>query len=259
MKKYILLFKLHISSLAAYRVEFFAQWIYRLLSLGVYITLWSLTARSEEEMHRLVLYFCLLYLIIENLATLKAAKWFSDAVHTGELNSYLIKPLNFPITIIIKVLMRIAIRVMIPIVLFIFAALIRPDIFAASSTEGFVFFVIFSVFGLILWNLFAMTIATISFYGTEIGHLVVVIDLIINFFKGAIIPAYLFPETLQNILFFTPLNYLGAFQIKMYQTIPDMNEVLQALIIMFIWIGFFFVLFKILYSKGLKQYEALGS
>jgi ABC-type uncharacterized transport system permease subunit len=104
-----------------------------------------------------------------------------------------------------------------------------------------------------------LILGTVAFRGTEIGSLNTTIDLILNLLKGAYIPAFLFPASVIAFLKLTPIYYLNAFPIDVYQGKVNLGEFIWGFLIICIWIISLSWIFGKLFKKGLLSYEAYGS
>lgn len=234
------------------------NWTVRFFMFYVAFYLWNLTSTSVSDSNRLVCYFAIYYLIVDPLGSGRTAKYMSDAIHSGEINSYLTKPINFPATQVFKIFAALTSRIIVPIFILIIGAIVRPDLFASASVGYFIMFVVFLILGFVIWNIFMLTIGSIAFWGTEVGFTLTVIDLVLNLFRGAWIPLYLFPESFRNILNLTPIPYIGAFPVTVFQGEISTEQIFSSLLINLFWITILFIIFRIVYSKGLKKFEAQG-
>lgn len=258
MKKYFWLLKANLSLATTYRFELYFNWIGKAFAFYVYYILWSLSADSIEEKQKLLVYFLLFHLFFELLSTGRTAKTMSKMIRNGEVNNFLLKPINFQMYAFLKTSGTIFAKVFVPTVIFIIFVPLFPSTLAPENVLHIPQFLLFVLLGVIMWNLFMANMGNISFWGTEIGSLLTVIDLGLNLLKGSYIPFYLYPNWLQELLFYTPLNYMGAFQISIYQSSLSFEEVLKALVICGSWILFFYGLNLFTYKKALKAFDALG-
>lgn len=225
----------------------------------IYFTLWKLTTSGDIDQERnLFLYFFLVFLIFQSFHSGKSAKYISETINKGELNQFLVKPINFVIVKTIESFAPIMSRVVFVFVILIVGIIFLPGIFAPYSFLSFLIFICFSIVAVILWNLLNILIGLMSFWVLEIDSLSTVLDLILNLFKGAWIPFYLFPDWVKNILNLTPIPYLAAWPIDIYQHGIDMNQFLRATVVCLAWITFGVLVSKILYKKGLIHYEGYG-
>ena len=229
-----------------------------LFGVVLYVSLWSLVSADKGETYKLIAYFSLYYGVVNNLHSSKIGSWIADAINSGDLNNYLIKPVNFPLMQAIRGVTVILVRITVPTIIIIAAALIMPSVFAPLSPLNFLAFLLFTFFGLIIWDFLLISISTLAFYGTEIHSTLTVLDLVINLIKGAYIPAFYFPLWLTKGLSFTFIPYLASYPIKLYQEAIVPTEFFYSLVVALIWIGIFSMTTVYFYKQGLKRYEAAG-
>lgn len=258
MAKYLTYLKSQLSLITLYRFDLFTRWIMNLFNAFAYYYLWLLTSPSPQEAAKLLGYFVLYWGIVNNLTSGKVANFMGKDIHSGEVNSYLIKPVSYPILVVIRTFVPILTRVITPILLIIVASFFYPKTFLPISFINFVFFIIFLFLGFLIWNLFISLIGFIAFFGTEVNQLTTVTDLVINLLRGAYIPAFFFPISLTKALSFTFIPLLASFPIKLYQETIDLNQIFFEFGVALVWIFIFYFLSKRLYASGLKAFEAQG-
>ncbi len=259
MRKYLFLLKNQVSLVAAYRFEMVSRWIMSAFDTIVYVALWSLAAQGDpEQIRKVFLYFVLFYGILHGLQTGKVAKWMAEDISSGQLNQYLVRPINFPLVQVIKSVTVLIVRSLVPALIIAVGILVLPDYFAPVGVPNLILAILFALLGLVLWNLFMILMGTAAFWVTEIDSLLTVVDLTLNLFKGAYIPAFLFPAQVSRILSFTPIPYLSAFPIAVYQQPITTSTALFSLAIIGSWGLALGLLAALTYRKGLEHYEAVG-
>lgn len=257
MNKYLVLIKNHISMVTAYQYELYFQWIYRIFYTAVLFYIWNLSAGSVEESNKLIGYYALMILLIDILATTRAAKEMSKAIQDGSFSNFLVKPINFPITQLLKLVTILLARTLTPLIVLIVTAFVMPEKFAPKDFESFIGFLVFLILGFILYQSFFMIIGALSFWIQEIGFTLSVIDLMLNLVKGAWIPMFLFSDSLKEFLNYTPIPYIGGYIVQVFQEgLP--NDYLKSILIILFWITLFILIFKVVYKKGVERYEANG-
>lgn len=259
VKKYLFLLSGQLQILLEYRWEFLIYPIYRFIQMFIYFTLWKLTTSGDiEQERRLFLYYFLIFMIFHSIHSGKSAKLMSDAISKGELNQFLTKPINFIFVKTIESFAYIVSRVVFVFVILIVGIIIIPSVFAPYSFSSFVFFIIFAFVAILLWNLLNILIGLLSFWVLEIDAFSTVLDLVLNLFKGAWIPFYLFPDFLREILKFTPIPYIAAWPIEIYQNGIDVDQALLAIGVCMFWMTLGGLIANILYRRGLIHYEGYG-
>ena len=259
LNKYLLVVKNQFSQVLSYRFEIFGNFVFRLFGFLTFFYIWSLTTTNQQEVNRLFVYYFLYYCFFNSFMTARPAKWFGEAVSKGEFSNYLLKPISFPLVNSIRYIALVSARLIMPLVVFAVAAVFRPDLFVGTTVLGVILFVIFAVLGIILWNLTMNFMGAISFWVTEINFTLTVMDLVLNFFNGAWIPFYLYPQWLIDILLLTPIPYYGSFQIMIWQGTLPAGKIIEGAVMLVVWLGIFYVLSKFIYKRGIIKYEAVGS
>jgi len=256
--KYFLLLKNQVSLLTAYRFDLAWRWVSNLFEIVVYVSLWSLTSAGGTDIRRLLTYYILFFGILHNLQSGKVSVWMGDDISSGNLNQYLIKPINFPLVQIIKTTTILISRIVSPVIFITIGSFVFPQYLAPASPTSLILFLIFAALGFVIWNLLMVIIGSLAFWLTEIRSLTTVLDLILSFVKGAYIPVYLFSNPIRDFLSLTPFNYLTAFPTDIYLGLVTPANLVKGFTIIAIWIAILATFSTRLYSAGVRRYEAYG-
>lgn len=230
-----------------------------LSQITVYSSLWSLTAKGDDgALRHIILYFVLYYGVVGNVHTSRIAILISDAINKGDVNNYIVKPILFPVAEFVKIIGIIISKMIIPTILYLIAVFIFDNYLAPASIFNLFLFVVYSVIGVLIWNMILIMLSFSAFWVSEIRFLVVVVDLIFNFLQGGYVPSFMFPALLSEILSFTPIPYLIAFPIEIYRGNVTTEKFIISCIVLLVWSTGIFILAKFLYKKGLRNYEGYG-
>lgn len=120
-----------------------------------------------------------------------------------------------------------------------------------SFTAGLLF--LFStVFGfMILWIISAL-IGVLCFWYIELGNVGTIRDGIIILLSGKLIPLWLFPEGVQNILRFLPFQYIYQTPLSIYIGHLRAGQIVFSLIIQFFWVAALMILLCFIWNKARK-------
>lgn len=258
MRKYFRFIQSQFSSLTVYRVEAYGRWIMASFSALSYYFIWKLSANSNADNYKYLLYFILYWCFLSALTSGKTAYFIARDVRSGEINNYLVKPINYFSLLLIRGLTPVIFRIIVPAFLMILLSIIYPNIFLPVSFANLIFFIISLVFCFLIWNFIMIIIGTIAFSGTEIRNTLTVFDLVINLLRGAYIPAFLFPVWLDKILFFTFIPYISAFSIKLYQEPVSWNQITTSTLVALLWTTSLFWISQKTLKKGIKHYLING-
>ncbi len=241
-----------------YRVDFFVRFVIKLYYFAAQYALWSLSSSSQEQNERLLVYYFLIFTIMHASQGIKLSTWISEDIRGGNLNNFLIKPVNYIFLKCSRLFSYLFLRISLSFVILIVLIIIKPDLWAPYSLLNFLGFILFFVFNVVIWNLLMIIMGLLSFWVVEVDFLTLVLIIVLNILKGIYIPYYLFPASLQRFLSLTPFVYFGGYPIEIYQSSIGSIELIKGLGIGIIWVLVLSVLVKFLYTKGIKRYEGIG-
>lgn len=105
----------------------------------------------------------------------------------------------------------------------------------ASFTAGLLFVLSTAMSFMILWLISAL-IGVLCFWVIELGNVGLIRDGIIIMLSGKLIPLWLFPESIQNVLKFLPFQYIYQTPLSIYIGQVDIEQTIFPLIIQVVWI-----------------------
>lgn len=116
------------------------------------------------------------------------------------------------------------------------------------------------VISFFLYFFLSLIISMSAFWTDDIWAVRYLVGVIfLEFFSGSFFPIDVLPVWMQKIIYFTPFPYLAYFPIKIWlEQINSTPEIIKVYAICLSWLVLFFVLAKIVWNKGLKQFGAYG-
>ena len=73
------------------------------------------------------------------------------------------------------------------------------------------------------------------------------------------VPIDLFPAAVTNALRFLPFRYVLSFPVELTLGRLSLADIGFGLPMQYAWVLFFFLLYRLLWSRGLKSYSAVGA
>jgi len=185
--------------------------------------------------------------------------WDVDAdIRNGTLSPQLLKPIHPLHHLLTRVIASKPIQIIIVLPPIVIASLLvgaqydlRPPTlvlaFVATAGALLIEFLVQAIIGsLAFWISHAVAIADVWFWTRSL-------------LSGWIIPLAMFPAALQALLVVLPFRYCLAFPIEIVLGGLTPDQIAQGLAIEFVWVGVFFVLFQLVWRRGLKSYGAVGA
>ena len=143
------------------------------------------------------------------------------------------------------------------IILFILIAFFPGMIFQAPiNFIGFTFALIVSIF--LSYSIYYIMICLAFWFG-EVRSIVVAYNLIMLVLAGQYIPIRLFPESIIKIMELTPFIYLVDFPVSIATGRIPIDLWMINFIYSIIWCFIIWCVGNLVYSRGIRKYEAYGS
>jgi len=181
-----------------------------------------------------------------------------DAIRTGELNKYLIRPISFfTYHFMIFVGYNSLLYISYSLLLIVF-----PFLF-----PGYAFLTFLHIFGFIVALLISVYLSytmyyvmvCFAFWFGEVRSLVVTYNLANIVLAGQVIPIHLFPETMRRVIELTPIRYLIDFPVSIATGRLPTDEWGLHMIIAIFWCVVMTLIGQIVYRFGIKVYGGYGA
>jgi ABC-2 type transport system permease protein len=181
-------------------------------------------------------------------------------VREGEIKKFITQPIDMlSFTLISRMAHKIAYYTVatLPFALVFFLC---REYFTAGwpSAEVMVAFVLSLLMAFLLGFLMDACIGLVGFWFLEVSSLLFVYMLLNFFLSGHMFPLDLLPEPWRTIVNFMPLKYLAYFPAAVFLGKVDPSRLWLEIGIEAAWLGFFVVLARVLYARGLKRYSGFG-
>jgi ABC-2 type transport system permease protein len=259
MKMYYQIAKFNALIWVTYPLSIITTILSKVVTLGFLIMLWQLIAKGSSKninLEELSAYF----LISDSISTITMAysTWLGKSIRKmikrGEINQYLVKPINLVPFIYSYVLGAKLIQILLALLSFIIGIIILPP---HSFVSVFIFILsILLAFAIsFAFNLFEGTLAFITAEATGIKN---AIRHVVRIFSGKAIPLTFFPKSIYNIAIFSPFPSMIYAPTVALKTKELNSEVFQSLIIALFWAITLNLITQKLWRKYLKLYEGVG-
>lgn len=243
-------------------MSFIGHLVMGLIELVVLIFIWGAVFRETPNFGNYTFPTMLTYLVLAkffHFATRgNTARLMGDEIKEGELSQYLIKPVSylkwwFSYTLAERIF-EIAVRISI----IVSAFCLFPLIFSMPSLNNLLLFLIFIPVALVMNIFINYLIASLAFWVNDVRLFEVFLGLTINFLAGSLMPIDVFPGWLKAISYLLPFQYTMYFPIKIYLGQISTIDGLQGLFVGLTWFFIIALINKVVWKRGLRQYEAVG-
>ncbi|HJB26204.1 MAG TPA: ABC-2 family transporter protein [Firmicutes bacterium] len=263
--KYLRCFSMSVGQTFVYRTDFFIKILATFIPVAVQLFLWTAVYGSsgKETIYGRTYYEMMFYLtisfVITFFLTCDEANEVSADIKSGNLNQFLIRPISYigqKISCFLgsKVIVLVFVGVMFVATILLFDFRLGYQI----ELVNLLIFLLIILLALILQFLMYLCMGTCAFWITDAWGIFFGGRYIINILSGSLFPLEVFGDTLNGIFSFLPFQYTTYFPINVLQGRMDGAEILKCFAIQIIWIILLYGLYRLLWSRGQKQYMAIG-
>ncbi len=265
MKKYWQIFRLNVQNAFVYRLSFLMWQLRTMIGfLGIYwfwLAVYSQYDFIGGYSKNSMLVYLLLAGWLRSLVFSNSSYTICAEIATGDLNNYLIKPLNY----FSHWLARDWADKLLNAVFFSFEIIVLvrlfklPIMWPGSFQQG-VLFLTAALLAAILYFFFSFVFSSFTFWYPEHNGwpLRFLMLMFLEFLSGAAFPLDIFPQSLVAIFKFLPTSYFIYYPAQVFLGRLSFNEAGQGFLIMLGWLFVLIYLTKIIWKKGLQIYGAYG-
>ena len=261
-KRYLKIFKelflSQYSLMINYRAEIFLWTLSSMLPF-LMLSIWSESGAreiinySDNDLDR---YFLGTF-IVRQFSIVWVVKAFEVDLLKGKLSSLIIQPIHpmwrYFSTHIAEQFARLPLVIGIIFIFFI----IRPSSFWIPSLHVFIFTLISTWFAFLIGFFIHCIISALCFWTEKATALERLVGGPFLFLSGLLAPIDAFPPIMQKFTYLTPFPYMISLPARILSGLE--KNIFNSIIIEIVWIFLFYIIFRLTWRFGMKNYTAMGS
>lgn len=202
--------------------------------------------------------YFLTYMVFGHLTMSWDAFEFAWRVRTGRLSAQLLKPIH-PIhgDAAQNVSFKLLTSAMLLPVWLLLVLLLKPS--PPSSLLSLALSVPALLMAGVMRYVWQYCLAIIAFWTTRVEALNQLYFTLDAFLAGRIAPLVLLPGLLGSVAYFSPFRAMGAFPVELALGRVPHDGFLAGFLLQVVWLALGVVTFRILWSRGVRQYSAVGA
>jgi len=264
LRKYLTVFKLSWERALEYRTNFIFGRIRDFILLTTFYFLWTTVFSGKAQLFGFNQDRILTYIIgaqfLSTFVLSYAMDYIADSIVSGSFSLLLVKPWGHPL--LFYFVNRLAIRSLRLISFLLeFAAfwfIFRPSFFQQTSFKFVAATLVALVLTVLLFALIDFIVGLSAFWTLHAYGPRFALKMALEFTSGRFFPLNILPAFLFKLVNFLPFSFLVFFPLNVYLGRLTPPEVYRGLITQIVWIAVLFVVLKIVWSRGLRRYEAVG-
>ena len=265
LTKYRKVFEIGLQNTFVYRWNFFLRSLFGVVPLVGTVMIWRAMFDSRGasiagyEYGSMVFYF-LMTLLVDSLATPTEDEWQIAAdIREGQISSIIIKPVNY---LAYRLCLFGSYRLLytaitaVPIALIFFC--FREHITLPRDPLTWLIFPASVTMAALIQFFIAYSLAMLAFWILEISTVVFILYSFEYFLSGHIFPLDIMPASFQAVLKWLPFTYEMFFPVAVFLEKVRGAELWSGLAIQAVWVLATFALARLMWSRGVRHYQAAG-
>ena len=231
-----------------------------MLPLLVYLFIWSAAAGdgSVAGLGQGDLSGYYLLLILANQLTYATTNWtVGDNIRMGQISRWFLQPMS-PIyhALSAEIAGKVVFMLFSVPVTGLLALILRPQLNLTWGQAGLALPALLGAWGLrFFWGYW---LALLAFWANRADSLLALQDTFIFLLGGHLAPIALLPGWLQGWARVLPFRYMSAFPVEVLTGQASGQELVLGFILQAAWLGASIGLYRLVWAKGIKHYEAVG-
>lgn len=267
MNKYFHVINIGIQNLLVYRVNFFFRAAFGLVPLAATLMLWRAIFEGKTDgseiagyqMAQMVSYY-LIITIVDALTAVNEDDWQIAAdIKDGNISQFLLKPINFLTYRLFLFFTGRAIYTAVAIIpVGLFILYLREYLVGPASAMAMFVFCISILLTALLQFFISYTMALLAFWVLEVATFIFILYAFEYIAGGHMFPLDILPESVQQVLYFTPFPYLMYFPVSVYLGRVEGDAMWTGLLIQAGWVVGAFLTARFVWNRGIRKYSAYG-
>jgi ABC-2 type transport system permease protein len=267
MGKYVHVIAVGLQNTLVYRVNFLFRATFGLIPLLATLLIWRAIYAGEETgsaiqgytLAQMTTYY-LIVSLVDMLTAVTDDDWQIAAdIREGTISQFLLKPVDYlAYRLCLFGSGRLVYTAVALVPVGLFAFFLRDFLVPPPSWISFVAFLVSVVLTGLLQFLISFTMAMLAFWVLEVSTFIFMLFAVEFLASGHLFPLDILPQSLLNVLIFTPFPYQMYFPVSLYLGRTTGSAILEGLAIQTLWVLLAGILARLVWERGVRRYGAYG-
>jgi ABC-2 type transport system permease protein len=248
-----------------YRWNFLLRSVFGIVPLVGTVFLWEAVFKSRGgeiagyDFSGMIFYF-LLVVLVDQLITPTEDEWqIAAEIRDGKISAYLIKPMNY---LAYRIALYLSYRLLYVSVVFIpiliLGWVLRAFIQLPQESITWLAFAVSTLMAAGIQFFICYSVAMIAFWVLEISTIVFILYSFEYFLSGHVFPLDIMPAWMQGFLHWSPFTYQMFFTVQVFMERVKGAALVEGLCIQAGWLAISYLAARLLWSRGVQKYQAVG-
>lgn len=261
MSVYFAYIKIAFLNKCAYRVECLMGILSTCLQIFILSEIWRVLYDTNQNVNDITYSMVVTnFILSQGLSKAFSVNDFAiqQKINDGTICNEFLKPVDYRISILATNLGEILFNLIacfLPTVLItsIFTGILPPDSFA-----NLLLFLISIILGFIILWLISSIVQMSSFWIVNVWSISTIKNVVIGVLSGALLPLWFMPESVLQIIKYTPFDSIYFIPIEIYLGTISVDEIVNCYVRQVIWIMILYLISRIMWGFGKKRLVVQG-
>ncbi|MDQ3622476.1 MAG: ABC-2 family transporter protein [Verrucomicrobiota bacterium] len=263
--KYWKIFDIGLQNTFVYRWNFLLRMVFGVVPLVGTIFLWKAVFESRAEAiqgydYSTMIFYFMITVFLDNLITPTEDEWqIAGEIRDGKISALLTKPVNY---LAYRISLYLSYRllyigvVMGPIL--VLCWFLREHLHLPNDSITWLAFGISTAMAAFIQFFIAYAVALLAFWILEISTIVFILYSFEYFLSGQVFPLDILPPWLQGFLKWSPFTYEIFFPVQIAMERVKGAALWEGLAIQAGWLGATALIAHVMWTRGVRKYQAVG-
>lgn len=223
--------------------------------------LWTNVYKDQETIYgfsldRIVFYY-LLVRVISDIVSSNIGFRMTELILDGTISNVLMKQVSIKLFVFVNDLGKLVINLTSKVIIFGSILLIFGQNWYIQIANPGLFFVALVLCLFLSFSLYFL-VGCIAFWTQDVRNMNYGIQRMIFFLSGGLIPIAFFPGWMQNVIAYSPFEYMINFPVNILNTSLNNSEVLKAFLVGSLWSIFLWILGSLVLKFSIRNNESVG-
>ncbi|MEY4386809.1 MAG: hypothetical protein RLY20_2092 [Verrucomicrobiota bacterium] len=266
MQKYWHVINIGIQNNLAYRVNFLARALFGLIPLTAMLYLWRAIYAGKGDssvagfsLAQMISYY-LIVQIVDAFTAVNEDDWQIAAdIKDGNISQFLLKPVNYLwYRLCLFFAGRVTYLTVAAIPLALFIGWHHANFVLPQSFGHLVLFALSLVLTALLQFLMSYAMASLAFWLQEVSTFIFIFYAFEYLASGHLFPLDVLPPGLRTVMLYSPFPYQLYFPVSIYMGKASHDALWFGFAMQLLWVSIAYGIARLVWSRGLKKYSAVG-
>ena len=216
--------------------------------------------KSFISFNHLMVYIMLCMMVGQLKSSWYNSMMMIDEIRSGELNKYLTKPISYFSYNFMNFIGHNSLFYIVYCIMMLLTPIILGSGYVFNGIPQILGFIVTLFISVFLSYSIYFCMVCFAFWFGEVRAMIVSYNLFNVFLSGQLIPIALFPEGLKQFVMHSPFRFMVDFPVSIATASEfQLDYFLDGITMQILWCLIMYAFGKIIYSFGIKQYEAFGA